>query len=447
MTGFERYQQLVSRSALDNLLNGKSAFSREGQLNAWVVIWLMIFQRLHAKGTLAVAVRELLTGPVRAFVDRPETLSANTSAYSQGRSKLPLQVAIKVNEWIFQSLHQQSTLLPDLNYSLFLLDGTVILLANTPELVATYSPPRNQHGASHWPAIRVMVAHDAVSGLAMPPAWGPINGPKAVSEQGLSKGLVSTAPAGCAFLGDRNLGVFSMAFHCTDHQHGCLFRLTQPRAKKLNGGVIAPVSGTDRKIRWTPSLWDLSNNQEIPADAYVDGRLVVVKVRDARGKFQKLYFFTTLNLTPEQIQKVYGYRWRIETDLRSLKHEVRLDMIKAKSVEMVGKELVLGIAAYNLTRATMQQAAVALQLEPRQLSYAMAQDTINAFLPVFAHATGDAERQALRDQMLQVFAHSVLPRRRKRRSAPRAIWPRPCPYPKRKVATKKSKIRQCKKVA
>ena len=449
MTGvFERYQQVVPEPALGKLLEEQGAFSQGGPLSAWIVIWLIIFQRLHAKGTLSVAVRELLTGPVREWVRWPggasRDLSASTSAYSQARSKLPLKVAIQVSEWIFQSSHQQQpTVLPELTRSLFLADGTVMLQANTPELVKAHPPARNQHGASHWPVIRVMVAHDVVSGLATTPCWGPVDGPHRVSEQELTKELIGRLPAGCGILGDRNLGVFSVAYHATQQQHPCLFRLTKARARKLNGRIVTPASKTDKTIRWSPTREDLSNNPEIPPEAYVDGRLLAVKVRDARGRFQKLYFFTTftiLELSAEQVPKVYGYRWRIETDLRSLKREVRLHMINAKSVEMVGKELVLGVAAYNLTRATMNQAAAALHLEPRQFSYALTQDTINAFLPPFAQASSDAERQVLTDQMLRILAQSTLPRRRKkRRSAPRMIWPRPCPFPKRKVATKKSK--------
>jgi hypothetical protein len=37
---------------------------------------------------------------------------------------------------------------------MFLLDGSTILLAHSPELAKAYSPPRNQHGASHWPVPR-----------------------------------------------------------------------------------------------------------------------------------------------------------------------------------------------------------------------------------------------------------------------------------------------------
>jgi len=79
----ERYRQAAPEARVAEVLG--SAGLRQGPLSAWLVIWLMIFQRLHAKGTLSVAVRELLSGPTQAFVRWPgkdpgKWLSANTSA-------------------------------------------------------------------------------------------------------------------------------------------------------------------------------------------------------------------------------------------------------------------------------------------------------------------------------------------------------------------------------
>ena len=47
--------------------------------------------------------------------------------------------------------------------------------------------------------------------------------------------------------------------------------------------------------------------------------MLAIKALSADGKRQKLYFFTNLDLPPKQILELYGYRWNIETDLRSLK--------------------------------------------------------------------------------------------------------------------------------
>ena len=320
---------------------------------------------------------------------------------------------------------------------MFLIDGSTLLSQHSEDLARAYPPPRNQHGASHWPAIRVLVAHEVVSGLAVRPCWGPLDGPKAVSEQGLAKEMMRRLPAGSVALSDRNQGVFSMAYHGCQNQLDYLFRMTEARARKVNRGVL-PNAGTDKQIVWECSREDRRSNPELPAQASVACRLVVVKAFNAAGKRQKLYFVTTLDLPPEKILELYGYRWNIETDLRSLKREVRLHMLTAQSKDMVEKELVLGVAAYNLTRAAINEAAKALHLSPRQFSFSMARDTINAFLPAFAAATSEEERQEIGQRMLRVMKQSLLPRRSKRRTASREVWPRPCPFPKRKIGKKKA---------
>jgi hypothetical protein len=323
-------------------------------------------------------------------------------------------VVEKVSDIIFESLLARPTVLPGLNSPLFLLDGSTLLLSHSEDLARAYPPARNQHGASHWSVMRVLVAHEVVSGLAVRPCWGPLDGPQAVSEQGLAKQMLSRLPAGSAVMGDRNFGIFSMAYHAHQQQHPCLFRLTEVRAGKLDGG-ISPNAGTDKRIQWECTREDRRRNPELSQQASVQGRLIAVRVFAADGQPQKLYFFTTLDLPVDQILEFYGYRWNIETDLRSLKREVRLHTLTAKSQDMADKELVLGVAAYNLTRAAINEAAAALHLTPRQFSFSMARDTVRAFLPLFADAANEAERQQIGMQMLRVMSLSLLPRRRKRR--------------------------------
>jgi hypothetical protein len=422
-------------------------FSRKGPLSAWIVIWLIIFQRLHALGTLAVAVQELHSGPVKNWIcwgnRQPRRLSASTSAYSQARSRLPLDVAEKVSDAIFASLWISPTL-AGVPVPIFLLDGSSLQPRHSQELVKAFPPMSNRHGVSHWPVLRILVAHEVCTGLAVRPCGGPMCGQDAVSEQSLAKNLMRRLPLLCGVLGDRNFGVFSMVYYAQQQSHPCLFRLTKARAQKLNRG-FCPISGTNQLIAWTPSRDDRRTNPEIPPSASVPGRLLVFRLK--HGKRQKIYFFTSFDLPAEKILELYGYRWNIETDLRWLKRQVRLNTMEAESQTMVEKELVLAVAAYNLTRATMNQAASALQIDPRQLSYSLAQNTLNAFLPLLANAKTQLEREALLADMLHLFAYSKIPTRRKRPSPPRAVWPRTCAFPKRKTASKRKPSARRQKLA
>ena len=429
------------------MLEGQSKFSREGPLSAWLVSWLMLFQRLSPAGTLKAAVGEIRLGSARKLVRPPvgkkttkkkkKKLSRSTSAYSQARTKLPLVVAETVSDLIFESRLGEPKTLPGLGLPMFLLDGSSIQLQHTPALVQAYPPSKNRHGESHWPVMRILVAHDVVTGLALRPEYGPMYGPKAVSEQGLAKKMIGRLLKRSVAMGDRNFGIFSIVYHVQLHDHLGLFRLTDQRAAKVNGSVT-PNAGTDRRVRWTPSRWDLRSNPEIPADACVEGRLLAFKLRDEDGKPIKLYLFTTLDLPADEILKLYGYRWYVETDLRSLKRDAGLHRLTAKSVAMVAKELVLGVAAYNLVRGTISDAATALNCDPRRFSFSQALQLINEYLPAFAYAANEAERQELRVDMLEAFAQSKIPRRRKSRSFPREIWPPPCSFPTRKAGGKES---------
>ena len=73
------------------------------------------------------------------------------------------------DDMIFESLLAKPEVLPGLNRPMFLLDGTTLLLPHSKDLGRAYPPPRTQHGASHWPVMRVLVAHEVVSGLAVRP--------------------------------------------------------------------------------------------------------------------------------------------------------------------------------------------------------------------------------------------------------------------------------------
>ena len=218
----------------------------------------------------------------------------------------------------------------------------------------------------------------------------------------------------------------------------------QVRARKMNGGVN-PNSRSDRAIQWVSRRDDRRNNPELPAQASVTGRWLAFNVFDEEGKKEKLYIFTTLDLTADQILELYGYRWNIETDLRTIKRHVRLHLLDVKTKAMAEKELVIAVAAYNLTRATLNEAATALNLNPRDFSFSMTLDTLNAFLPVLGNATSEPER--ISQIMLRVLSQSKLPRRRERRSFAREILPRPTSFPYRKIAQKIVVSEKGKKVA
>ena len=124
---------------------------------------------------------------------------------------------------------------------------------------------------------------------------------------------------------------------------GVLFRITEARAQKIAGGFLPPAN-SERRVQWRPSRDDRRAHPELPADAVVQGRLIVAHVEGADGKRFKLCLFTTLEEPREVLVEMYRRRWDIELDIRSLKQTLRLHSLSSKSPEMAEKELLLAIA-------------------------------------------------------------------------------------------------------
>jgi hypothetical protein len=251
-------------------------------------MWLLIAQRLHGGATLEIAVLELLRGLPASFWPNPckrirqwrengKTPSSHTGAYSQARQALPLSIVQKSCDHIFQQLVAQWNDAPEPAARTFLLDGSSLRAAHSRGLCETYPPGSNQHGESHWPLIRVLVAHDLDTGLAMRPEWGAMHGAEAVSEQGLLERAIERLPGGATVMGDANFGVFSVAHAATRGAHPVLLRLTTPRAQRLTGEPLR--DGIDREVVWEPSREDRKSHPELPAEACVKGRLLVRRVQ------------------------------------------------------------------------------------------------------------------------------------------------------------------------
>lgn len=424
----ELLEQWVSPSFFDGLKTRLGLRWRERIYPPAQVIWLMVLQRLDPNGSLATAVQERVRGWKRS--SRRKAPSSNTGAYSAARTHMPMAVIEAIARHVEQQIWSQGGkpgAAAELRF--FLLDGTVIRLAHTRELRQRYPPPRNQFGQTHWPVCRVVVGHDLSSGAACRPRWGA----RSESEQQLAEPLIADLPPGSCVVADRNFGVFSVAYAAQRHGQCVLLRMTESRARRLAGAPLH--NGMDLQLSWRPTPNDRRTRPDLPADAAVPGRLVARRIYPHDGtRPVDLYLFTTLGLPADELVEIYGRRWNIETDLRSLKYTVRIDQLTSKSVAMVDKELVLAVLAYNLVRAVAYAAAREAGLPPRTYSFSRVHIALVTWLPYLAGITNARERRAECRRLLTAIGQCKLPHRRKPRPPyPRQVWRQPQDYPIRRA--------------
>ena len=250
----------VSSSLVEQACRKHRIKARRGIYGLAVVVWLMIFQRLNGKKTLASTVQFLARQAVH-WRQRPEAakriregrISVRTGGYCQARFKMPKLIADTVCDQIFEQLQtQMQEHLPDVQQPVYVIDGTTLQLSHERELVKAFPPGRNQHGENHWPTMLLVAFHDAHTGLAMRPSWGPMYGKHAVSEQQLAREALARLPGNAIALADGNFGIFMIAYVVQEAHRSLLARLTAERARKvLRGETLRP--GRRRKVVWEPS--------------------------------------------------------------------------------------------------------------------------------------------------------------------------------------------------
>jgi hypothetical protein len=257
--------------------------------------------------------------------------------------------------------------------------------------------------------------HHVLTGLAMAPQFGAIYGSEAVSEQGLATALIDRLPPLSVLIGDRNFGIFAVAWRAHQRGHAVLVRLTEARAKRLSDGELTP--GNDGKVIWEPSRDDRRAHPDLPAGACLPGRLIVARTAAEKT----LYWFTSLQEPADDVVSLCKERWNIETDLRSLKEHVRLHTISARSPDLVASELLIAIASYNLIRAVMAEAAQRINVDPRRLSFSRSREAFWAFARAVAYVESEETFDYHWRLLLRSLSQSKLPKRHPP-PAPRAVW-------------------------
>ena len=321
---------------------------RDRLLTPLVTLRLFLTQILH--GNCAITALRQLGG-----------IDFAKSSYAEARSRLPLMALQSLLRWLHGCAARAMEPVRALGQRVLIVDGSNFSVPDTPELRRHFHLPAGVTPGVGYPMGKLMGLLDAATGLfvellALPLFQGDISG---------VIGLHPMLQAGDILLADRAFGSF--AHLCLLGRRGVFacMRLHQ-RRKNL-------ASGTDRWKRpcEVPTWMTAAEFALLPE--YLDVRLVRHTVAQKGYRTRHVMIVTTLTdvaLWPdERIAALYGQRWDIETCFDHLKTTVGMNALRCQTVDGVRKELAVYLAAYNLVRLAVLDAARSQRVSPRRVSF------------------------------------------------------------------------------
>ena len=130
-----------------------------------------------------------------------------------------------------------------------------------------------------------------------------------------------------------------------------------------------------------------------------------------------------LETPADEIRALYRDRWTAELNFRSLKTALGMDILRGKSVNVVSKEIIMHLVAYNLIRLLMWHAAAQHGRELHRLSFTGTLHRWRTIMPLLIrHRTLAMTLRLVKVTLLWVARdelpnrpNRLEPRRRKRR--------------------------------
>jgi Transposase DDE domain len=358
-------------------------------------------------------------------------VSTSTGSYCEARQRLPGILIWDLVRRVGRSIHQRAS-----QGWLFhgravkITDGSTLLMPDTPKNQAAFPQAKTQAPGVGLPIARILVVFSLAVGTVLEAALGPYQG-KQTSELALLRQVGAAFGPGDIFLADRFFCSYWVIAALLGRGVDVVVRLHQRRKADLRRG--RRLGREDRLVSWKkpeqkPAWMSRTEYEAMPAELTV--RLLRVRVRDKTKRVRKLEIVTTLRdavtYRKQEVGALFGQRWHAELDVRTLKSQMQMEMLRTKSPEMVSKEVAVHLLAYNLIRGIMAEAARAAEVKPRQLSFAGAQHTIRAFEAV--HLYDPVRIAADFPRLLELIGEKRVGDRPDRYE-PRAVKRRPKPHP------------------
>lgn len=310
-----------------------------------------------------------------------------------------------------------------------LVDGTTVSMPDTDANQAVYPQQPQQEPGLGFPIMRLVVLLSLATGMVFATAGGPYSG-KETGESALFRQLLDLLAPGDILLADRYFCSYFMIALLLERGVDFVTRIHQLRDYDFRRGEH--LGPGDHVAEWLrpqrPDWMDRATYDRMPKSIRV--RELKVEVDEPGFRVESLVVVSTLvdpkRYSHQEIAALYRKRWLAELDLAAIKAALGMDVLRARSPEMVRKEMGSCLLAYNLIRKTMLQSALRGGRSLRTMSFTAALQTVAASYTQIAIAS-PAQSARLIEHTMEGLTEPCVGNR-PNRVEPRAVKRRPKAY-------------------
>jgi hypothetical protein len=424
------FNNVLTAATVMKALQAAGVVENEHVYTSTILLWMFLSQVFDADHSCRASVARLIAHQAAQGEKIP---SAETGGYCQARQRMP--------ESVFAACVRQTGGAAEAeadegwkwhSHDVKIADGTTSVRCPTrPPIKPPIRNPDSQQPRLGFPLIRVLAVFSLATGMVLDLRFYRYAG-KFQSELGMLRQLWDQFAAGDVVLTDRYL--------CSWFEIASLRQRGAFVVMRLHGGRHADfrrgrkLGRNDHVVEWgkpaqCPDWMDRETYAAFPKCM----KMREIRVRIAEPGFRTNEVIVVTNLLDaeqypaDEIAALYRARWYAETDLRSLKTTMQMEVLRGKTPDIVRKEIWVHALAHNLICTAIAQAARRFDVQPRTISFKGTLQTLLAFQPKLASASPtDLPR------LIEVFWQAMIVHRvgdRPNRIEPRAKKRRPIRYP------------------
>jgi Transposase DDE domain len=420
--------KILPASRIEEILVEENIQYRNCVYTPIVTLWALLSQVLDPDKSLSNTVKRITAWVGAAGGECP---SPDTGAYSKARQRFSESVLQRLIPDTAESLEQAIVSTEQwCGLRVRVYDGTTVLMSDTAANQSDYPQHGNQKPGCGFPIAKLVVVFSLMTGAVVSACLSCFK----TSEMELSRLLYADLEPGDVALGDRAYGTFTDLALVQQQGADGVFRKHHARHTDFRRGKKLGIG--DHAVRWhkpSKSPEHMSEEEFAQLPEFLDVREVSILIRRTGFRDLRIIIVTTLldakRYSAQQLGQLYGLRWQAaEVNLRHLKTTLGMEMLSAKTPQMVRKDLWAHLLAYNLLRTVMLQTA---QFSHQVLSRISLQGTRQQFLQTIGllAISVQAVRERVYRVLMQVLAKDLLPLRGFR-SEPRVVKRRPKPFPR-----------------